>query len=55
MSPADFVRLPLGVIVLVVVMFSPVIWAGTLMIVALAGDVRRQSTSRMPPAWRNVA
>jgi hypothetical protein len=54
MSAADFLRLPPGVIVLVVVMFWPAIWAGMLMVIALAGDVLRQ-TKRRTPAWRRAA
>jgi len=54
MSATEFLQLPKGVIVLVVVMLWPAIWAGALMIVALAGDLRRQTEGRMP-ARRRVA
>jgi hypothetical protein len=43
-SVADFLRLPLGVRVLVGVMFWPIIWAGALAIAALAGDLIRPSS-----------
>jgi hypothetical protein len=55
MSAADFLRLPPGVLVLVLVMFWPAIWAGMLMVIALAGDVIRQTRRQTPPAWRRAA
>jgi hypothetical protein len=51
----DFLRLPVGVMTLFVVMLWPAIWAGALLIVALAGDLIRQANKRRPPAWRNAA
>jgi hypothetical protein len=51
----DFLRLPPGVKTLVVVMLWPALWAGALLIVALAGDVIRQSKLRTSPAQRKVA
>jgi len=55
MSPMDFLRLPAGVKIAFAVMLWPAIWAGALLIVALAGDVLRQSKRRTSPAWRKVA
>jgi hypothetical protein len=42
MTASDFLRLPPGVAVLVALMLSPAVWAGALMIGALAGDLKRQ-------------
>jgi len=55
MSATDFLKLPPAVSTLVVVLLWPAIWAGTGMIVALAGDVLRQIKKRTSPAWRKVA
>jgi hypothetical protein len=55
MSASDFLRLPPGVKILVVVMLWPAIWAAALMVVSLAGDVIRQSRLRTSPPWRKVA
>ena len=55
MRANDFLRLPPGVQVLVAVMLWPAIWGGALLIVALAGDVIRQTTKRTSPAWRKLA
>ena len=55
MSATDFLQLPPAVRTLVVVLLWPAIWAGTGLIVALAGDVLRQARKRTSPAWRKVA
>jgi hypothetical protein len=55
MNASDFLRLPPGVKILVLVMLWPAIWAGTLMIGAFAGDVIRHCKMRTSPAWRKVA
>jgi len=44
-SAMDFLRLPPGVKLLVVVMLWPAIWAGALFIGAFAGDVIRQDVT----------
>ena len=41
MNASDFLRLPPGVKILVVVMLWPAIWAGAAFVVAFIGDVRR--------------
>jgi len=41
--------------ILVMVMFWPAIWAGTLMTAALAGDVIRQTRKPTSPAWPTLA
>jgi len=55
MNASDFLRLPPGVKILVLVMLWPAIWAGALMIGALAGDVVRHTKRRASPAQRKVA
>ncbi|HUK34036.1 MAG TPA: hypothetical protein VLV86_09015 [Vicinamibacterales bacterium] len=55
MNASDFLRLPPGVKILVLVMLWPAIWAGALTIGAFAGDVIRHSKMRTSPAWRKVA
>ena len=54
MSVGDFLRLPPAVRIVFVVMLWPAIWAGALMIGALAGDVIRQRKLRTSPARRKV-
>ena len=55
MGLADFVQIPLGVRILVLVMLWPAIWAGASFIVAFAGDVIRHRRERMSPALRHAA
>jgi hypothetical protein len=55
MSAIDFLTLPSAVKALVIVMLWPAIWGGALLIVALAGDVIRQTKKRTSPAWRKLA
>ena len=55
MTASDFLRLPPGVRIVFVLMLWPAIWAGAQLIVALAGDVIRQSKLRTSPAQRKVA
>jgi hypothetical protein len=43
MSANDFLRLPPGVIALVLVMVWPAIWAAGQMTIALAGDMIRRT------------
>jgi hypothetical protein len=43
MSAVDFLQLPTGVKIVFIVMLWPAIWAGGLLVVALAGDVRRRT------------
>ena len=50
MSTRDFLRLPPGVMILVVVMLWPVIWASALLIVAFAGDLIRLTKKAKSPA-----
>jgi hypothetical protein len=50
MSTRDFLRLPPGVMILVVVMLWPAIWAGMLLIVAFAGDLIRLTKKAKSPA-----
>jgi len=52
MSPSDFLRLPPGVKILVAVMFWPIVWAGALLILALAADLIRQTKMQKAPARR---
>ena len=54
MATIDFFHLPPAVCVLVVVMLWPAIWAGSLLVVAFAGDVIRHTRKRTSPAWREV-
>jgi hypothetical protein len=54
MVASDFLRLPPGVMTLVVVMLWPAIWAGALLVVALAGDVIRQTKTHTARAARGV-
>jgi hypothetical protein len=55
MSIGDFLRLPPAIRIVFVVMVWPAIWAAALIVVALAGDVIRQSKLRASPARRKVA
>jgi hypothetical protein len=50
MSTRDFLRLPPGVMILVVVMLWPAIWASALLIVAFAGDLIRLTKKAKSPA-----
>jgi hypothetical protein len=50
MGATDFLRLPPGAMILVVVMLWPAIWAGTLLLVALAGDLIRLTRKAKSPA-----
>jgi hypothetical protein len=52
MTASDFMQLPPAVQIVVVVMLWPAIWAAALAIVALAGDVIRQTRIRTSPAWQ---
>ena len=55
MSAIDFLRLPPGVKILVVVMLWPAIWAAALMGGALAGDAVRHAKRRALPGRRKAA
>jgi len=46
MAVHDFLRLPPGVQVVVLVMLWPAIWAGALLTGALAGDLIRQTKAQ---------
>jgi hypothetical protein len=50
MNTSDFLRLPPGVMTLVVVMLWPAIWAGALLIAALAGDLIGLTNKAKSPA-----
>jgi hypothetical protein len=54
-SAGDFLRLPTGVKILVMVLLWPAIWAAVSMIAALAGDIIRYRKRRTSPARRKVA
>jgi hypothetical protein len=47
MSSADFLLLPFGARVLFALMLWPAIWAGALLIGALAEDLERQAHARL--------
>ena len=49
MSASDFLQLPPAVRTVFVVMLWPAIWAGAQLIVALAGDVIRQTKTHGTP------
>jgi len=46
MSATDFLQLPPAVRIVFVVLLWPAIWAGALLVAALAGDVIRQTRKR---------
>jgi len=55
MTVTDFLQLPPAVRILVGVMLWPAIWAGTLLIGALTGDlIRRRQEQNTSPAARSV-
>jgi hypothetical protein len=54
MGASDFLRLPPGVMILVVVMLWPAIWAGALLIIALAGDLIRLTKKAKSPGGREM-
>ena len=55
MTVTDFLQLPPAVRILVGVMLWPAIWAGTLLIVALTGDlIRRRQEQNTSRAARSV-
>jgi hypothetical protein len=55
MNPSDFLQWPLAVKIGFLVMLWPVIWGGTLMTVALAGDIVRLRETRRSPLRRDAA
>jgi len=50
MGASDFLRLPPGVMILVVVMLWPAVWAGMLLTVALSADLIRLTKKAKSPA-----
>ncbi|HJZ75276.1 MAG TPA: hypothetical protein VKE51_26260 [Vicinamibacterales bacterium] len=54
MSATDFLRMPPGVQVLVLVLLWPAIWAGALLAAAFAGDLIRRTRPQPAPVARRA-
>jgi hypothetical protein len=55
MNLSDLLQLPPGVMLAFAILIWPAVWAAFLIIVSLAGDLRRQATARHPAASHKAA
>ena len=55
MTLSDLRHLPPGVMLLFAILIWPAAWAAILVVVSLAGDLRRQAEAHRPAAWHKAA
>jgi hypothetical protein len=55
MSLHDLLRLPPGVVLTFAILIWPAVWAAFLVVVSLAGDLRRQAHQHGSAAWHKAA